>query len=103
MPRGPAPPKGRKRSIAQIQSMQKAKVASMTSAMGHLTSGIVEKPVATQAGGSVHLGKEPTLEELVEKLSLRDQELLEKDVELLKQGVALQTANILLDKTHDSV
>jgi len=83
--------------------MQKAKVASMISAMGHPTSGIVEEPVATQADGSVHPDKEPTLEELVEKLSLRDQELLEKDVKLLEQGVALQTANILLNKMHDSV
>jgi hypothetical protein len=56
---------------------------------------------ATQAGGSVH--PDNVLAVLVDKLSLTEEELLEKDVKILEQGIALQTAKVLLDKTHDSV
>lgn len=104
MPHGVAPPKGRKRSIAQIQSMQKARFASTAPKdAASMTSGIDEKDVASQAGGYVHPDKGPTLAELVEKLPLTEEEVLEKNVEILEQGVALQTAKDLLDKSHDSV
>ena len=98
MPRGDTPPQGQKRSSAQIQSMQKARLASVASndaAMGQsTTSDIVEKPVAAV---------EPTMADLVEKLSLTEEEVPEKDAEILQQGIALQTANILLEKIHAGV
>jgi NAD-specific glutamate dehydrogenase len=104
-----APPKGRKRSIVQIQSMQQAQAKLATTASKDLamsdTSGIVKEPsaAATQAGDSSLADKEHTVAELVEKLSLTEQDVLEKDAEILRQDVALQTVKILLDKSHDSV
>ena len=50
-----------------------------------------------------HPTTELTVDEMMEKLSLREKELLEKDTELAAQRTALETAKILLDKSQDSV
>jgi hypothetical protein len=86
--------------------MQKARLFSLAQkdlAAGHSPAVIIEEPESNVESEPIHAEKEDTMEELVEKLSLRDKELLEKNTKILEQEVVLQTTKILLDKSQDSV